>query len=865
MAQQQARDEAGNIWNIDEAGNPVSLAQAAGAQSGGAVVAPNPVQAQRQSTELVGAGLGNQKTAQQIALEAAKAPSEIQKATLEVEGTRLANEKARRELANPVETKQAQTDRVSRLMQLASQVGRTQYLYNTGIGTTKGLSGIWDYAPTDANARFDVAGNQIAQQGLAAFKVPGMGTVSDRDSVMFDRANLPTAATRDAAVEEQLRSIKNRVNEEMKALGRAPLNWDAITQAQSDDRAGVAGAASGAGSNGGGSGPAGYDVATTSGISGGGGGGSFASAAGVAMAQKMKAVYNRGGGVREINQLLQDNGFQPLTDPSAIAAIQKRGPISFAPPVADDTRGGFGRWIGDIAGSDDWKGDVAAYGINAADALTGNNLDSLAGGQAGLAIDYARQRSPNAALAGTIVGSGVAAAGAELGLGAAAARAGLGASPWVARGADALYGAVSGAGSADGENDSRLLGAAVGGIAGLGGGMAGRASVRGASNLLTGVRNPYVQGLRNAEVPMSVGQAVSQSGVLGAGIKRMEDLTTGIPGVGTVVNAGRTNSMQGFNRAAFNEGLAPIGERTGGVIQEQGIDLAQDATTRGYRSALDNVNVTPEPQFRTEYDAAVATGGAVPRVGPEFAAYEKANMAPLVDQPSFDGNTIQDFIQQTRGADFGSDAMGNLVGKSVTGAENAMRGLVGRQAPDVLPKLSRADQAYRQVQILRDAVNRARGGTMSGETGVFTPSQLADATAANAKKYGGTQGTTRQPFFDLARAGQAVLPSKVGDSGSAGRLLMQSALGTAGVGAVGGGYAAGGSTEGAGYGAGGALALGALLAAGGSKTAQKAAVKLLLDRPDAFIKAGNKIKGRAQIGGIFGAPILAGAAPLLTQ
>lgn len=865
MAQQQARDEAGNIWNIDEAGNPVSLASAAGAQGGGAVVAPNPVQAQRQSVDLAGAGLGNQKTAQQIALEAARAPSEIQKATLEVESTRLANEKARRELANPVETKQAQTDRFSRLMQLANQVGRTQTLYNTGIGTTKGIAGVQDYLPTDANSRFDVAGAALSQQGLAAFKVPGTGTVSDRDAMMFDRASLPTASTRDAAVEEQLRGIRSRVDEELKALGRAPLDWASIERQQNDQKPNPAAIIPGAptvgggGTSGGGSGPAGYDVATTSGINGGGGGGNFTNAAGIAMAQKMKAVYNRGGGVAEINRLLQDNGFQPLSDAASISAIQKRGPINFAPPQVDDTRGAAGRALGSVADS-----PFGAYAINSADALTGNNLDSLAGGSAGLAIDYANQRNPTASMLGTIAGSTIAAGGAELGLGAAAARAGMGASPWVARGADALYGAVSGAGSADGEGDSRLLGAAVGGVAGLGGGMAGRAAARGAGNLLTGVRDPYVQGLRRAEVPMSVGQAVSQSGLLGAGIKRMEDLTTGIPGVGTVVNAGRTNSMQGFNRAAFNEGLAPIGERTGGVIQEQGIDLAQDATTRGYRSALDNVDVTPEPQFRTEYDTSVATGGAVPRVGPEFAAYEQANMAPLVNQPSFDGNTIQDFIQQTRGADFGSDAMGNLVGKSVTGAENAMRGLVGRQAPDVLPKLSKADQAYRQVQILRDAVNRARGGTMSGETGVFTPSQLADATAANAKKYGGTQGTTRQPFFDLARAGQAVLPSKVGDSGSAGRLLMQGALGTAGVGAVGGGYAANG-TEGAGYGAGGALALGALLAAGGSKTAQKAAVKMLLDRPDALIKAGNKIKGRAQIGGIFGAPILAGTVPLLSQ
>jgi len=844
MAQQQARDEAGNIWNIDEAGNPVSLASAAGVGGGSDYVAPNPVQAARQSVDLSGAQVGVQRTRQQMAMDAYRLAVAPQATAAELEAQQLANAKARRDLTAPVEAKQNITDRSTKLRQLARQINRTQALYNTSIGTTKGIAGLQDYLPTDANARFDVAGGALAEQGLAAFRTPGTGEVSNRDAVMFERANLPTASTRDAAVDEQLRGVRARVDEALKALGQPAVNWTASIDGASRDDQQVA---SGGGGNSNpqqpGGRPPGYDVASVGGgISGGGGGGSFASAAGVAMAQKMKAVYNRGGGVREINQLLQDNGFQPLTDPGAIAAIQKRGPISFAPPAADDTRGTVGRALGAAADS-----GFGSYAIGAADALTAGNLDSLAGGQAGLAIDYARQNNPGASLLGTVTGGALAAGGAELGL----ARAGLGAGA-AALGGDALYGAAYGAGSAD--DGSRLLGAAAGGAGGLLGGIGGRAAARGAGSLLGGVQNAEAQGLRAAGVPLTAGQAA------GGVLKGVEDRLSGLPVVGDIVNARHLEGFQGFNRAAFDESLADIGESTGGVIREQGIDLAQDATKRGYGRALDDVNVTPDPQFRPAYDAAVATGSAVPRVGPEFSAYERANMAPLVDQSSFNGATIQDFIQQTRGADFGSDAMGDLVGRSVAGAEDAMRGLVGRQAPDVLPALGRADSSYRKVQVLRDAVNRARNGTGAGETGVFTPAQLSTAAAANAKKFGNSQGTTRQPFFDLTRAGQAVLPNSVPDSGTAGRAVVAGGLGLAGLGG-GAGYAAGDTGAGAGVGLGAA----GLLALGGSRAGQRALTAALLDRPDVLVKAGRGIQNRARIGGLFGAPLLAGTVPLLAQ
>jgi hypothetical protein len=838
MAQQQARDEAGNIWNIDEAGNPVSLASPAPQGGGGSVVAPNPVQAARQSVDLQGAGLGNQKTAQRIALEAAKVPyaprqaaAETSTAETNAEAARLALQKAQREAVLPVS---GQVGRVN----LQRAIDDIKAKFAAGPGKTSGVGGLWDYLPTTENQQFDASGNSVRGFVGPALGLTGGQLNTEKEAQRAVGPYIPQSGDRDAVIQDKI----NRLQGLADAMGGARR-----TQQKNDQSAG-SGSTNGSGGS---QGPEGYNVGSIGGgISGGsGGGGNFASAAGVAMAKRLSQAYTRGAGVQELNRLLSDNGFQTFSDPATIAAIQKKGRLNFAPPVADDTRGGVGKALGALADS-----AGGAYAINAADALTAGTLDNIAGGQSKLAIDYSQQQYPGASLAGTVTGGALAAGGAELGL----ARAGLGAGA-AALGGDALYGAAYGAGSAD--DGSRLLGALGGGVGGLAGGAAGRGLARGVGGAFRGVQNADAQGLRAAGVPLTVGQT------LGGAAKGIEDRLSGVPVIGGVVNARRLEGMQGFNRAAFDEALAPIGANTGGITGEAGIDAAQGATRQGYDNALSGVSVTRDPQFTGDYNGAIAQGSQVPRVGPEFEAWARSDLDPLTAQPQYNGATIQDFIQQTRGADFGNDAMGNLVGRSVTGAEDAMRGLVGRQAPDVLPALRNADQAYRQTQVLKDAVNRARNGTRVGETGTFAPSQLADASAANAKKFGNSQGTTRQPFFGLSRAGQAVLPNSVPDSGTAGRLLTQQALGAAGLGVLGGGagYAGGGEDGAQALGIGG-LATGGLLAAGGSRTAQRALVASLLDRYPAMIAAGNGIANRARIGGLFGAPMLAGAgSQLATQ
>lgn len=832
---QQARDEAGNIWDISDPNNPVFVSS--GTVDTG-VVAPNPVQASAQRQDLANSALSGQRTAQQIALEAARAPVEQQKSALDVEATRLANEKARRDLAAAPKQQQEVTDRLSRLNQLAAQVGRTQYLYNTGIGTTKGLASLQDYLPTDANARFDVAGASLSQQGLAAFRVPGTGTVSDRDAIMFDRANLPTASTRDAAVEEQLRSIRSRVDEERRALGRPAVDWAAIEQQQSDPTL-LAGGGGGTGNPPPPQGPRGFDVG---GVAGGGGtpgaGGGFSDAAGLAMAQKLSQAYTAGARVPELNALLRENGYQEFTDPQSIAQIQRGGPINFAPPAAADNRSSLGRMIGDAADS-----ATGAYFVNAADALTAGNLDTLGGGQTALAQEYISERNPTAALLGTVTGGALGAGAAELGL----ARAGLSAGR-AALGGDALYGAAYGAGSSD---ENRLTGALVGGFGGLGGGIAGRAAARGIGASLRGVRDADVRGLRAAGVPLTAGQAA------GGTLKGIEDRLSGLPVVGDMVNARRLEGFQGFNRAAFDEALAPIGANTGGVTGEAGIDAARRAVGNAYDQALTGVRVQADAPFVQDMGAAIQAGRGLPDPMSARVDYTLNTRVGNSFGPNgeLDGRGFQQSLRglQRDAAVVRNEPYGYDFGQVTDQARGALEGMLTRQAPNVLPQYSAANQAFRQAEVLRDAVNRARNGTRVGETGTFAPSQLSDAAAANARRFGNSQGTTRQPFFDLARAGQAVLPNSVPDSGTAGRAVVASGLGLLGAGGA-GGYAAGDTGTGAGLGLGAA----ALLAAGGSRTGQRAIVSALADRPDALVRLGDQIQRRARYGGIFGAPLLAG-------
>lgn len=755
---------------------------------------------------------------------------EAPQANATLENTRLNAEKSRADLANaPYNTRKAAAearaaeasaaktereaktgdsdlrDRISRLNQLGAQINRVQDLYGEGVGQTTGLGGLLDYLPSNTNARFDAAGAALSQQGLAAFRVPGTGTVSDRDAMMFDRANLPTASTRDAAIEEQLRGLRSRIDQERQSLGVTPQQW-----AEPGDSRKV--------------------LATG--------------------ADKQVRDPNKVAAASVLQRLLRSGAPDDEIMAAASALNASPGSISEVLTFRRKNPGFKGSYnlkdlefsrennslLSQVAGS-----PLGSFVANAGDAVVPYGL--IGGDEAREGLRDMRSANPNASLLGTVAGGIPAAAGLELGL----ARGGLGQLA-ASRAGDAIYGGLQGAGA-----DGSALGAGAGALTGLLGGMAGRGVARGIGGAVGGVQDASVQALNQRDIPLTVGQAVGNSGIVGQTIRGVEDRLSGIPGLGSIINNRRQEGVQAFNRAAFNEGLAPINATTGGTIGAEGIDLARNARSQAYRDVLDPIALQTDPQFATDA-AAVAQG--VQRLPADMAGrgqYALDRAAENIDpNGALSGNGFQQMIRRFRrtGSENAPLPNGADLGDSMRGAEDAVVGVMQRQAPGAFEAFGQTNTVNRNVEVLRDAVNAARNGTRSHQTDVFMPSQLADAASRSSRRFGNTQGTTNQPFFDLTRAGQQVLPSSVPDSGTAGRLAtlaLPAALGGAGAGA---GALTGDVSEGTQAG----LGIGALLAAGGSRGAQQQLTRLLLERPEILRALGRQINERAAIGGYLGAP-----------
>lgn len=471
---------------------------------------------------------------------------------------------------------------------------------------------------------------------------------------------------------------------------------------------------------------------------------------------------------------------------------------------------------------------VGAYTAAVADTLSLGTIDNMqdnpALARAGMA--QISRDNPVSSLAGTLTGGAMAGA---LGEGAVA---GLGrAAPYIA---DAVLGGGYGAGSAD--EGSRLSGAAWGALAGGAGGEVGRRGVNMLGTSLRGVQNEAAQTLRGRGVPLTIGQ------IRGGAAKAKEDRLLGYGGIGDRILNQRREGVRGFNQAAFDEALAPIGQQSIGQVGEEGIDTARTAISGpggAYDRALSGVALTPDQPFATDVGGALARGTSLPRVGPEFRAYVDQNIAPHFSAPSgqIDGRQMQDIIQQSRGANFGTDSMGSMASGAMRDIEGAVADLANRQAPQAMPALGNANTAYRNLNILADAVGK---GANSG--GLFTPAQLGTAARMNTTRFGGkiAAATPERPFFDLQRAGRDVLPSTVPDSGTAGRIAEN------------GGIFA--SMRKGVRNAKGAMVYNDLL--------QEPITRALLDRTPEMVRAGEFVQRQARRGRLLGAPVALNYGPL---
>lgn len=719
-------------------------------------------------------------------------------------------------------------DRIRALNILAQQINRVQELGNQGPLSTSGLGAIADYSPfSSANAQFDTAGAQLSQQGLAAFRVPGTGTVSDRDALMFDRGNLPEASKLDASNAEILNGLRRRTEAEFSSYGLPAPKWvlpagqqkprnvmDEITIRAPDITAA----------------PPGSDKRALPYPPG------FQEEYAAYMAQNMNGNMDPAAYAAFRNAHAQKYGYGP----------QPAGYYEAEAQQLNDYYNQGGRTIGGISPIEEdmttsqminnalANNPLSVAAMNAGDAGSGGLISAVAGDK----VNMLNQANPNAALVGQIGGAILGAEGtgaigrATLGkLAPMLMRGGRGAALGRGLAADATYSGVYGANTGQDPFESALLGGA-GSLIGRGVGKATGAAIGGVSRL------PAPAMLNRAGVPTTVGQN------LGGIAKRVEDRAMSMPVIGDMIAKRRMESFNAFNRAAQNEAGAPIGAQ----FDQAGnwTDELPDQFGQAYDNATAGAQVPLDAQFAQDMMAARAAGDALPPdMATKFNAAVNNRVAPAAMTGQLTGDTYQQAMRGLKGykAELSKPGFEADYRDALGGVQDALRGQMVRGGDDsVVSGLAKADEAYRMGKVVQDAQRRAINGSGSGKGGIFTPAQLNTAAMGNLKKFGGNR-----PFAALADAGQEVLPSKIPETGTAGRLwqlLLPTALGGAG-------YAANG-TEGL-WTAGGLMTL---LALGATKHGQKGLNKLLFDRPDAAKALGAAVRKKQGLFGAASIPLL---------
>lgn len=741
---------------------------------------------------------------------------------------------------------------------IAETVDNLRQQYYGGPGSTKGLAGLGDYLPTATNQTFDTTGQRARGYVKRALGFTGGEGNTMAESAATYGPYIPTSNDKDetaAAKIAALESLGQKAAERATMLlGGIPDNQGNITPLPDNMQGSV------------------WDVIRTT-------GGKTDNLAAADRGATTKALpYPEAGQAAHdamVGRIISENNGRLDVD----AYIAGRQQLDQQFGVESDPNS-LRDWATSINSYLDSGGRTIPTGIQPAqEEMSGldtvrnsavNNpigaafvgaVDGATGIPTALAGDQMAALSDSqfpAVLGGQVLG----AVGATTGLGAAAR---LGASRFAPQllggGSKAQFGrnlatdATYGAGYTGITEGDPLSGAAYGTVGSVVGQPLGAALGR----TLGGIPvSESVKALGARNIPMTTGQR------LGGFAKAAEDKATSIPLVGDMINARRMEGLGAFNQRAFEDAGSSIGfapTRTGkeGVQDLLGDPGNPGAVGQAYDQATAGANVPLDQQFLADIGAVGQQAQRLPAdYRPLVGQALENRIVPITDAGALTGSNYQQAMR-------GLKAKRNSAGSATPGFEDeyrdvlsgtmdALTGLMTRGGGDnVVSGLANANAANRNAKILENATQRAKGGSGSGESYMFTPSQLQMSVQQSQRKYPGAT-----PLENLADQGQNVLPSRIPDSGTAGRVAQMALPVGLGAGGAGVGYSLNGS-EGAQTGALGSAALTALALAGGTKGGQTAINKMLFDRPDMLRNLGQGITRRRGLFGNAAVPLVIAA------
>lgn len=341
----------------------------------------------------------------------------------------------------------------------------------------------------------------------------------------------------------------------------------------------------------------------------------------------------------------------------------------------------------------------------------------------------------------------------------------------------AANGAVTPTDPTQGDFASQKLGQ-MGAGAAFGG--AGAAATSALGGLISGAGGAAQQRLAQAGVNLTPGQ------IFGGTVARMEDKATSVPVVGDFIKNAQQRSVQSFNRAAYDNALAPIG----GTLAHD-VPLGSDAVAevrhqigQVYNAIEPRATFVPDQNFANDLTGIRAnlaqTAPATLQqfdniVGNQITNKAAANQGFLTGAQW--GNTRSEINGIARNQTVGNATPDNRSLAAALGQLNdAVNAGVARSSPpDILPQLQSANAAWARYKQIETAAGSA-GASNNGN--VFTAAQFANAVRRGSTS--GQKATNSGLNGQFAADATDVLGAKYPDSGTPGRAALMGVLGALG-------------------------------------------------------------------------------------
>ncbi|MGJ3647087.1 hypothetical protein ACLB0R_01260 [Sphingomonas sp. GlSt437] len=330
----------------------------------------------------------------------------------------------------------------------------------------------------------------------------------------------------------------------------------------------------------------------------------------------------------------------------------------------------------------------------------------------------------------------------------------------------AIYGGIEGAGTAKGNAMQRLTAGVEGAASSAAGAFIGNRVVEGGGYLLA----PKFTGAAKKLIDMGVRLTPGQ--MAGGLAKSAEDKLMSQPFLGQQIKAARAIGLQDWNRRIYNRVLEPIGQKYDGhEIGYEGINKIYGALSTAYNRILPRVNLPLRNEFGDAIFDTLRKAKQIP--GDAAKALDSIVSDEVLGRFKngvMSGNDFKamesELTRLSRGLHRSQSVNERMMADRIDDILGAARDELEKANPQFAPALKKLNASFAAfTRVEKAAGQRATSG------GVFTPSDLLQAAKSMAS------GPRRSSFSrglalmqKEARTAQDVLPSSVGDTGTAGRL-----------------------------------------------------------------------------------------------